>query len=69
MPRPLSIYILTDGVWQPEGEPDQLIKDVASVLASNQVPQTHVGIQFIRFGEDEACRARLERLDRGGGGI
>jgi hypothetical protein len=61
-----NIYILTDGVWS-QGEDDlcgvqkhiQIL--VEKLKASGKLK--HVGIQFIRFGNDRAGKERLRRLD------
>ena len=62
--KPLSFYILTDGKWQPNKVGPTIIALVES-MRSKQLPKEHVGIQFIRFGEDKRGIARLNHLDRG----
>ena len=62
--RPLSFYILTDGNWQPNEVGPTIIALVDSMRA-NKLPKEHLGIQFIRFGEDCRGIARLNHLDHG----
>ena len=65
----VNIYILTDGVWS-EGEEcfstvQSQIRQLASRLGEAGKLE-HVGIQFIRFGNDEVGRERLNTLDDDG---
>ena len=62
--KPLSFYVLTDGNWQPN-DVGPTIKALVDSMRANQLPKEHVGIQFIRFGEDSRGVARLNHLDRG----
>ena len=64
--RQLSFYILTDGKWQPNAVEPTILALVESMKANN-LPKDHVGIQFIRFGEDQRGIARLDHLDHGMG--
>ncbi|KAL9635650.1 MAG: hypothetical protein Q9204_002555 [Flavoplaca sp. TL-2023a] len=62
-PRPLSLYVLTNGVWDPKCT---LIIEVERLVASLQeykYPNKYVGIQFIRFGNDRDGKKRLKTLD------
>jgi hypothetical protein len=65
--RPISLYVLTDGRWQ--GGNAQLndvaraVKRIVEFLDSSQAPDKKVGIQFIRFGNDEVGKQRLKYLD------
>lgn len=63
--RPKSIYILTDGCWQPRDGVDSLIGDLVSVLKRCGKNRAQVGIQFIQFGADIKATERLEYLDSG----
>ncbi|KAK6433898.1 hypothetical protein LTR95_009923 [Oleoguttula sp. CCFEE 5521] len=68
-PRPLSLYILTDGVWEsPDHEGgDYLeteISELVKALVAAGYPRKQVGIQFIRFGNHEFGKQRLDHLDR-----
>ena len=62
--KPLSFYILTDGIWQPN-EVGPIIKALADSLRVHQLPKEHVGIQFIRFGRDQDGIDQLTHLDCG----
>jgi hypothetical protein len=73
-PRPLSIYVLTDGVWS--GRRSEDFVAVQSVVSefytkletldkSVLVSERRVGIQFIRFGDDPDAAAKLQFLDAG----
>ncbi|KAL8865807.1 MAG: hypothetical protein Q9174_006683 [Haloplaca sp. 1 TL-2023] len=62
-PRPLSLYVLTDGIWDPKCD---LITEVRSLVASllkHEYANKYVGIQFIRFGDDPEGKKRLKTLD------
>jgi hypothetical protein len=66
---PVNIYILTDGVWSPGqhclSTIQQHITSVVNHLVTTGKLQ-HVGIQFIRFGDDETGKERLDILDNDG---
>ncbi|KIX03656.1 uncharacterized protein Z518_07209 [Rhinocladiella mackenziei CBS 650.93] len=64
-PKPLNIYVLTDGIWQPGSEAETPIRRLASTLSQLNRKQGHVGIQFIFFGEDKEAEERLKRYDSG----
>jgi len=59
--------VLTDGRWQ--GGNAQLrdvaraVEHIVKFLDSSQAPDKKVGIQFIRFGNDEVGKQRLKYLD------
>lgn len=61
--RPLSLYILTDAVWQPVCEVAPVIKSFVNTLTERNLPKQKVGIQFIRFG-NHPHKSRLKELDR-----
>jgi len=64
--RPLSLYVLTDGVWQPDCDVENTITDMVTTLLDLKIKsKKQIGIQFIRFGNDEDCKLRLEYLDSG----
>lgn len=63
--KPLSFYILTDGVWQPKCEVGPVIMALISSMKQHKLPKEHVGIQFIRFGDNPQAIARLKHLDQG----
>ncbi|KAL9035601.1 MAG: hypothetical protein Q9214_006502, partial [Letrouitia sp. 1 TL-2023] len=58
----LNVYVLTDGNWNGQVVEENICRMVQN-LQHQQVPQYHVGIQFIRFGDDPAAIKRLARLD------
>ncbi|KAL9131378.1 MAG: hypothetical protein Q9175_006779 [Cornicularia normoerica] len=67
-PRPVrrqTVYLLTDGVWQPACDPTKMIKDLANSLEPNHMEREQFGIQFIRFGDDPVGINRLNQLDSG----
>ncbi|KPI38136.1 uncharacterized protein AB675_1060 [Cyphellophora attinorum] len=75
--KPISLYVFTDGTWRGTDDADPTspeedieLQDVANVidntvefLESRRARLKQVGIQFIRYGDDEVGRARLEWLD------
>ena len=62
--KPLSFYVLTDGNWPPN-EAGPIIKALVKSMIENKLPKEYVGIQFIRFGENQRGIAYLDRLDYG----
>jgi hypothetical protein len=68
LPRPLSIYVLTDGVWlSPRTEGGDYLKGTIRKLIGQlkelECERDQVGVQFIRFGDHLYGRRRLEALD------
>lgn len=64
-PRKLSLYVLTNGVWQTKTDLRQVIRTLVDHLNQHKLTNKQIGIQFIRFGDDERGMQRLERLDSG----
>ena len=64
-PRPLSLYVLTDGIWQGRGDLIEEVRMLTELLDENKARNKHVGIQFIRFGEDPVGIKRMKMLDSG----
>ena len=66
LPTPLSVYVLTDGVWQLGGheELERTIRDLIQNLHAAKCKRDQIGIQFIRFGNNPAGIERLNALDR-----
>ena len=67
-PRPIrrqNVYIFTDGVWQPNCDPTDLIENLVKGLEQNSMNREQFGIQFIRFGNDLEGTKRLKHLDSG----
>lgn len=63
--RPQTVYIFTDGVWQPDCDPAPMIKKLVDSLEQNAMEREQFGIQFIRFGNDRDGITRLNQLDSG----
>jgi hypothetical protein len=63
--KPLSLYIFTDGVWQPGYDGVPPIEALIEKLTALHLPKEQVGIQFIRFGNSEEGIKKLEYLDSG----
>jgi len=69
----VSIYILTNGRWNAQGQDDlcgvdRVIKRLLNDVKKGDKESNHVAVQFIRFyqansPEDDEGRARLEYLD------
>ena len=64
-PRKLSLYVLTNGVWQTKTDLRQVIRTLVDHLIEHKLTNKQIGIQFIRFGNDERGMQRLEKLDSG----
>ncbi|KAG8532872.1 uncharacterized protein KY384_002750 [Bacidia gigantensis] len=64
-PRKLSLYVLTDGVWQPDTDLVLEIQDMVDHLEQHKLRDKQIGIQFIQFGNDPIGTARLRHLDQG----
>ena len=62
--KPLSFYVLTDGKWDPN-EVGPVIMNLVNRMGEFKLRKDHVGIQFIRFGQDPNGIARLNQLDHG----
>jgi len=63
--KPLSLYILTDGVWEADCNPDATIRSLVKKLVDLGYTRQQVGIQFISFGDDPTGLSRLNHLDSG----
>jgi hypothetical protein len=63
----VSIYILTDGVWQSGPQPlcgvEEPIAKIVEKLTEYDSLSSKVGIQFICFGNDPVGTARFGQLD------
>lgn len=67
-PKPLSVYVLTDGVWEDDQTlghlyVDDTIASLVKELVACGLPKNHVGVQFISFGNHRFGLQRLEALD------
>ncbi|KAL8714966.1 MAG: hypothetical protein Q9225_006474 [Loekoesia sp. 1 TL-2023] len=65
--RKLSLYVITDGVWQPQCETsvETTIRSLVDLLSERHLTNAQVGIQFIQVGGDADGRKRLEKLGSG----
>lgn len=67
--RPISLYVLTDGKWQPgirqRDGVARVIQRMVEHLEATGAREKMIGIQLIRFGNDEVGRERLRWLDAG----
>ena len=64
--RRLSLYVLTDGIWQPECDVVTTITSTVTSLKTHNLLDKQIGIQFIRFGdENEKAKRLLAHLDAG----
>ena len=68
-PKPLSVYVLTDGVWEDDqqlGQPylDDTIRSLVEALKASGCEKDHVGVQFISFGNHQHGLQRLRALDK-----
>ena len=63
--RPLNIYILTDGIWEPNCDASGPIKSLVNKLNQLGKGRIQVGIQFISFGDNQRALERLNVLDSG----
>ncbi|KAK7995607.1 serine/threonine protein kinase [Apiospora arundinis] len=65
--KPTSIYIMTDGVWQPSTSPGGGVEGPLRNFVSRMVQRSRnrefVTLQFIQFGHDPAGAERLRYLD------
>jgi hypothetical protein len=59
--RSLNIYVLTNGIWQPNIDLAPPIKRLLAKLGEHGKYQ--VGIQFISFGRDAEALKRLDKID------
>ena len=64
-PRKLSLYVLTDGIWQPNVDLVREIQTMVEHLMDKKLTNMQVGIQFIRFGKNPQAIKKLKRLDSG----
>jgi len=60
--KPLSIYILTDGMWTPDCNIVPIIDRTVQAMAELEL-RKQVGLQFISFGSHPEGLARMELVD------
>jgi len=63
--KPLNLYVLTDGVWEKDCDPSNLVENFVRDLERLGKVKGKVGIQFISFGQDSVGLERMEVLDSG----
>ena len=63
--RHQTLYIFTDGIWQPDCDITEIIKNLVDCLKDHNLYREQFGIQFIRFGHDPEGVKMLEYLDAG----
>lgn len=62
--RKLSLYVFTDGEWEPYSKAALPIKALLDTLVElKEVPKEQVVIQFIQFGAHPAGTMQLQNLD------
>ncbi|KAG6993534.1 Serine/threonine-protein kinase KSP1 [Fusarium oxysporum f. sp. conglutinans] len=62
--KPTSIYILTDGVWEPGDDQVKFaIIRAINFLIEHRLPSSALMFQFVQFGNDQKGEARMRRLD------
>ncbi|EWG35899.1 serine/threonine protein kinase [Fusarium verticillioides 7600] len=62
--KPTSIYIYTDGVWEPGADPVKFsIKRAIDYLIKCGQPSSTLMFQFVQFGSDTEGTGRLKYLD------
>ena len=65
--KPMSLYVLTDAVWEQHSDARQPIEFLNDTMKELCYPQSHVGIQFVQFGDNPASIERLQELDHAEG--
>ena len=61
--KPLSLYILTNGVWEESSDLSELIRSLVKKLEDLGRTREQVGVEFISFGADPVGLGRMEYLD------
>jgi hypothetical protein len=61
--RIMSIYIFTDGPWWPKSDAEGPIKSLTKTLDKFKLSRDQAVIQFLKLGNDQRGRERLESLD------
>ncbi|PNP85085.1 hypothetical protein FNYG_01610 [Fusarium nygamai] len=62
--KPTSIYILTDGVWEPgEDQVKFAISRAIKFLIDHRLPSSAIMFQFVQFGDNQEGEARMRELD------
>jgi hypothetical protein len=61
--KPLNIYILTNGKCALDHDASELIGSTTQFLHKYHHSRRQLGIEIIRFGDDQIARAKLKELD------
>jgi hypothetical protein len=65
--RPVSVYIVTDGRWDDSTQglcgADKPVETLIKAMKVNGIGRTQISLQFIRYGNEDRGRRRLEILD------
>ncbi|KAF5628942.1 serine threonine kinase [Fusarium sp. NRRL 52700] len=62
--KPTSIYILTDGIWEPgEDQVKFAVNRAIKFLIDHQRPSSAIMFQFVQFGDDQKGKERMRKLD------
>lgn len=64
-PKPLSLYIFTNGIWEEEVTAEGPIRNTVQKLQDLRKDRQQIGIQFVSFGDDSVGLRRLRHLDYG----
>lgn len=64
-PKPLSLYIFTNGIWEDKVTAEGPIRNTVQKLQDLRKDRQQIGIQFISFGNDPVGLRRLRYLDDG----
>lgn len=60
----MTLIVLTDGVWAKRGGVEKMIAGfIKNLSAKRQAELRRFSIEFVRFGTDDAAKARLKWLD------
>jgi hypothetical protein len=62
---PMNLYVLTDGIWEPNCDAAGPITNLVNKLNELHKGRVQVGIQFISFGNNAEAINRLNILDSG----
>jgi hypothetical protein len=62
---PMNLYILTNGIWEPNCDAAGPITNLVNKLNKLHKNRVQVGIQFISFGKNAEAINRLNILDSG----
>lgn len=62
---PMNLYVLTDGIWEPNCDAAGPITNLVNKLNKLHKGRVQVGIQFISFGNNAEAIHRLNILDSG----